>query len=344
MNYSGKGLTGLANMGNTCFLNSCMQIFSHTYPFNDFLNNVEYKNKLNSKPETLLLIEWDKLRKMMWSENCTIAPGAFIKCVHKLARMKDKDIFTGWAQNDLPEFLLFVIDCFHTALLREVDMEIKGHIKNNRDKLAKSCYEMMRKMYTKEYSEILKMFYGIHISHIISLEGDIKSSLPEPFFLINLPIPPRSSRTAPIRIEDCFFHYIHHEKLTGDDKWFNEETGEKEEVYKKISFWSLPDILVFDLKRFTNTTRKNNELVEFPLTDLDLSNYVEGYNKRSYIYDLYGVCNHSGGLLGGHYTSYIKNANGLWYHFNDTSVTEIKDLNKIVSSKAYCFFYQKKIR
>ena len=67
-----------------------------------------------------------------------------------------------------------------------------------------------------------------------------------------------------------------------------------------------------------------------------------GYKKESYYYELYGVCNHSGGVLGGHYTSYVKNANGKWYHFNDTTVTEITDPTQIISPKAYCFFYRKK--
>ena len=39
-------------------------------------------------------------------------------------------MFTGFEQNDLPEFLIFIIDCFHNALSREVNMTIQGTIKD----------------------------------------------------------------------------------------------------------------------------------------------------------------------------------------------------------------------
>ena len=40
---------------------------------------------------------------------------------------------------------------------------------------------------------------------------------------------------------------------------------------------------------------------------LDLSPYCPGYKGEvPPIYDLYGVINHHGGILGGHYTSYAK--------------------------------------
>jgi ubiquitin C-terminal hydrolase len=107
-------------------------------------------------------------------------------------------------------------------------------------------------------------------------------------------------------------------------------------------FWSFPTILVIDLKRFNSTNKKNQIFVSFTLDNLDLSSYVVGYKKDSFIYELYGICNHSGGVLGGHYTSFVKNANGKWYLYNDTSVNEVSVLSTLISPKAYCFFYRKK--
>ena len=135
--------------------------------------------------------------------------------------------------------------------------------------------------------------------------------------------------------------YTSVEELTGDNQVYNEKSKEKEDAKKRIMFWSLPDILVITLKRFNNNARKDQRLIDFEISDFDLSEFVVGYDKETYVYDLYGICNHSGGTLGGHYTSYVRNNNGKWYHFNDTQVSKVsKELIK--TPKAYCLFYCKK--
>jgi len=343
--YENKGLSGLANLGNTCFINSCLQVLSHTYELNDFLEKKTYLKKLNNKYDSALLLEWDNLRQLLWEKNCIISPNKFITTIQKVAKIKDRDLFTGYSQNDLPEFLLFLIDCFHNSLSREINMTITGQIENETDKIATKCFEMVKNMYSKDYSEIWNMFYAVHVSEIISLNTKKQLKItPEPFFMIDLPIPLNNKNPSLI---DCLNLYVEGEILSGENGWLNEESkseDKREDIIKKISFWSLPNILVIDFKRFNSRNQKNQILITFPLENLDLSNYVIGYKKNSYNYELYGVCNHSGNVLGGHYTSYVKNANNKWYHFNDTNISEIPENNisSIISPRAYCLFYRKK--
>lgn len=336
--YKDRGLSGLANLGNTCFINSSMQVLSHTYELNLFLDKQTYKKKLKNKHESALLLEWDNLRKILWNENCTVKPGKFVQTIQKLAQIKGAELFTGYSQNDLPEFLIFVIDAFHNSLMREVNMSITGTIETKKDKIAVLCFEMIKTMFSKEYSEIWNLFYGIMVSQITSVESNEEISLkPEPFCTISLPIPQTKSPT----LEECFDLHIASETLDGDNAVYNERIQKKENVTKKIMFWSFPNILIIDLKRFNSQNKKNQVLVSFPLDNLDLSKYVVGYKKESYVYELYGICNHSGGVMGGHYTAFIKNANGKWYLCNDTSVQEVP-VASVISPKAYCFFYRKK--
>tara|TARA_B100000424_G_scaffold184899_1_gene143386 strand:+ start:409 stop:1431 length:1023 start_codon:yes stop_codon:yes gene_type:complete len=333
--YKDQGLTGLANLGNTCYINSCMQVLSHCYPLNEVIDNLV---NLNDIEDSILLIEWKKLKDLIWSKNCTIAPNRFINVIQQISLKKNKELFTGFAQNDLPEFLIFIFECFHNALKREVNMQISGNEYNETDKLANNCYTMMKKTYNNNYSEILKLFFGIHVSLIQSEINFSNLSInSEPYNIINLPIPPKSNNCT---IYDCFDLYVNKEYLEGENAWYNEKTKKKENIYKSLSFWNLPDILIVDFKRFDNNNKKINTLVTTPLDNVNLSKYVIGYNKESYIYNLFGIINHSGGSLGGHYTCFVKNANNKWYHFNDTIVSEI-DTNSLITNKAYCYFYKK---
>ena len=334
--YNNKGLSGLCNLGNTCYINSCMQILSHCYELNELITSV---GEHISSENGLVLKEWKDLRDLLWSKNCIISPNKFINAIQRVAALKKCDLFTGYAQNDLPEFLIFIFDCFHEALQRKVLISVDGKTENDLDELAKTCYEMIRSTYSSSYSEIIDLFFGIHVSLIITNDNSNKilSIKPEPFSTINLPLPAEHKKCS---IYDCFDLYTNYEFLEGSNAWFNEKTNMKQGVVKTIKFWSLPNILVVDFKRFTNSNRKLNHIIDTPLVGLDLSKYVIGYNREQYIYELFGICNHYGESQGGHYTAYIKNSNQNWYNFNDTNVTEISE-SQLITAKGYCYFYRK---
>lgn len=338
--YNKKGYTGIDNLGNTCFLNSCLQVLNHTYELNEVLNT---KNKIAKTdiPDASILHEWNDLRGVMWSGNGIVSPNKFVHNVHEIAKLKNKEIFTGWTQNDMPEFLLFMIDCMHNSYSRSINMKINGRKENQVDEMAVKCYDMLKNIYSKEYSEIMDLFYGIYMSEIISKDGTKQLAIkPEHYFILDLPI--FYGDVLAKNIYDCFDMYSKSEIMEGENAWFNEKTGQKEDIKKQIVFWNFPKILVISLKRFSpDGTQKLNAMIEIPF-DLDLTSYVKGYNASSFQYELYGICNHMGGVMGGHYTAFAKHADNTWIHFNDNSVEVVDDAKKIITPLAYCLFYRKK--
>jgi len=234
----------------------------------------------------------------------------------------------------------------HNCISRGVKTEITGNKENGVDELAIECYRMLQSVYSKEYSEIMDLFYGVHVSELWNIDKTKRHSIkPESYFILDLPIPLKETRAntnTPVSLYDCFDTFTRPELLTGDNAWWNEKTQQKEEISKNITFWNFPKVLVVSLKRFSpDGTEKNAELVDFPIDTLDLSKYVSGYNPQKHIYELYGVCNHIGSVQGGHYTAFVKR-NEKWIHYNDTSVLVLNPTQSILTPMAYCLFYRKK--
>ena len=324
---SGDGLSGLTNLGNTCYLNTCIQALSHCHELNEKIHSDNTKKYMKRGSESQLLQEYGELQKLLWSKNCVVKPGRFLMVLQNTAKLKGMNDFSGFDQNDVSECLYFLINSFHETLHREVTMKIEGTPKNKKDVLAKSCFESKKQFYENEFSEMLDLFYGFICDEKINISTDKIEYKPEPFFILNLPIPAGKMET---NIYECFDTYLQ-ESITIDD------------TYKRRTlFWSLPNILIVNFQRFHGSNlRKNHSLIDFPIDNCNLSKYVEGYSPDSYKYDLFAICNHSGSMNGGHYTCMVKTKNNNWYHINDNQVHGI-NANKLISNKSYCLFYRKK--
>ena len=320
---------GLENLGNTCFLNTCIQILAHTPELNNLLLFPKHVSTSDENdPNRTITREWLEIYQDMirqTSQQVMMSPKRFVYFVQKIAKEKGHD------------FLYFVVDCFHTYLSRGVELKIHGNPKNKHDKTAMTCYTYLQETYRREYSEINQLMNGIYMSEIHSIdESTCYSVKPETFFLLDLEIPPLESG-EPCSLDRCFMHFTRGETMSGEDAWFNEATGQRESIVKKMSFWSLPKILIISLKRFINETHKKETAVDFPLKNMDLSCFVSGYNRHKYVYDLYAVCNHSGRNDAGHYTAFVKKQSD-WYVYNDTQILKIQE-QQVVSPYAYCLFY-----
>lgn len=316
-------LTGLINTPgtNSCYINSIIQVLRHTTNLNKILDH----KQVFSTDRTLIVEEWNNLRKLMWSKKCLVNPKRWNHIVRSNQEMEN--LTNNTIQQDGTEYLIKLLDTFHESLKRKVNMNIEGEILNENDELASECYKEFVNLYKDNYSEIIKLFYGIQLTTIVSNQDEkVLSKKVEPFSIVNVFVPLRKT----VSLYDCFDETCKTEILDGDQAWFNEKTSRKEPVKIKKKFFTLPEVLIISIQNYVK------KQVDFPVDRLVLTDYMLT-NSNDCIYTLYAVCNHIGNENCGHYYSYIK-VDESWYEFNDTTVKKIRN---IVTPNAYCLFYKK---
>uniref|UniRef100_A0A4W5L5G6 Ubiquitin carboxyl-terminal hydrolase n=1 Tax=Hucho hucho TaxID=62062 RepID=A0A4W5L5G6_9TELE len=132
-------------------------------------------------------------------------------------------------------------------------------------------------------------------------------------------------KKATVALRECMELFTTMETLGEHDPWYCPTCKKHQQATKKFDLWSLPRILVVHLKRFSYNRcwrDKLDTVVDFPVRDLNMSEFVCDPKAGPYVYDLIAVSNHYGGMGGGHYTAYGKNnADGKWHYFDDSSVS-----------------------
>ncbi|XP_014251956.1 ubiquitin carboxyl-terminal hydrolase 2-like [Cimex lectularius] len=329
------GLSGLRNIGNTCFLNSVVQCLSHTRLLKDFLVSRDFSQDFrNADTKGSLIKAFADVIYELWSEGGKIVNTSSFKS--QIQRYAPR--FMGYNQQDAQEFLRYLLEGIHNDINRvtvkqknlpEIDDNLTDSVKAN---------ESWKQYLQIDNSEIVDLFVGQLKSTLQCTSCDHKSTTFEVFWDLSLPLPTRSSTS--LRLSQCLDHFTKEEILDGDEMPTCSKCKTRRKCTKRFSIQRFPKILVLHLKRFSPSERyrKLSATVEFPLTNLDMSAYSS--NQQTCIYNLYAVSNHSGSAHSGHYTAYcLHRKNQQWYEFNDSRVSQTSSRN-VVSSEAYLLFYE----
>jgi hypothetical protein len=154
-----------------------------------------------------------------------------------------------------------------------------------------------------------------------------------------------SKPATDITLDACFDEFSRKEQLGEEDAWYCPTCKKHQQATKKLDLWRLPEILVVHLKRFSHSRwhrDKIENMVNYPLQNLDLRTRIRSSANEQAVYDLFAVSVHYGGLGGGHYTAYAKNmTNRRWYDFDDSRVTEMNE-TEVLTKNAYILFYRRK--
>jgi len=99
----------------------------------------------------------------------------------------------------------------------------------------------------------------------------------------------KALQEQPIALQQCFTVFTEEEQLANE--FVCSACKQSEIMTKRMDFWTLPPILVVQLKRFNGTPvlSKNGKLVQFPIEGLDLAPFTGNPDVGETLYDLVAV-------------------------------------------------------
>jgi hypothetical protein len=115
--YCRRGIAGLFNLGNTCYINCCLQCLSNTEDFTKYFLLNCYKNDenfINFRSDADIIEELSQLLKKLWEER----EGVISPKNLRLAFCRINSQFLGLEQQDAQEFLSALLNTLHERLNR----------------------------------------------------------------------------------------------------------------------------------------------------------------------------------------------------------------------------------
>ena len=259
------GLTGLDNIGNTCFMNSALQCLSHCEYLTLYFLNDSYKSEINSNTKYgsggEIANGYSTLINELWLGNSShIHPREFRNIFVRFAKQ-----FAGFSQHDSHEMLTFMLDGLHEDLNRNKDkpyIEMIDQKESESD--AEASERFWNNMLRRDNSIIVDLFYGQYKSTLQCPVCDKISMTYDPFMCLGVPI--TSALTADVLVidvhaneckvinmnvseKDTFGDFIKKNVdgytckdvigiLCGDDMVFKKYMQENDMLYKMVSVYS----------------------------------------------------------------------------------------------------------
>ena len=288
---------GLRNLGNTCYVNSFLQIWFHNLQFRAAMYQWDpSEDPVEAENETILEQLYEPRSKvaslqvlfamMQYTKRKFIDPADFIT---KLG-------LNPSVQQDAQEFSKLFISLLEDSLAHQSSAPVRT---------------MIQKQFRGEYA------------YVTTCQACLRESVrPSHFYELDLALAGGNKTIA-----DCLKDFLKVERMTGDEKYFCEGCQCKQEASRCCRLRELPNTLNLQLNRFQydmNLGRKKklNSNIQFPET-LDMSEYL-GPGQEA-IYCLTGVLMHVGPDANhGHYIAHIQELDsGLWFKFSDETVVPL---------------------
>eukprot|EP00053_Salpingoeca_punica_P010830 m.96841 g.96841 ORF g.96841 m.96841 type:complete len:619 (-) comp15502_c1_seq1:191-2047(-) len=314
--------SGIANLGNSCYLNAALQCLTAVAPFRAALLEKSHSKTCPRKGNcTYCLLEAHMAVCATAAGEGVLMPRELVVHVTRL----DADLSLG-RQEDSQAVFNALLRSMHEAALA-----------------AESAAGARRDLLLQRTDLVHQLFGGLTTSQLSCPKCNHVSNSFEPFLDLPLEITDYTDD-----LQDMLEAFTCPERLDKDNKIQCSNCGVKTRSYKQLSIFNAPNVLCMQLKRFrAGMFGKINRFIKFPL-ELDLRHSMtrrEGglQGGNNYTYDLVAMVVHLD-LLNissfGHYIAFVKADDKNWYVCDDAKVQQVPE-SVVLQQNPYMLFYQR---
>ncbi|KAA0721153.1 Ubiquitin carboxyl-terminal hydrolase 44 [Triplophysa tibetana] len=310
------GVTGLRNLGNTCYMNSILQVLSHLHVFRECFLRLDLNQALELLASALI------------------------------------PAFRGYAQQDAQEFLCELLDKVQRELERTRTLT-PTTVPANQRRLIKQVLSVVNTIFHGQLLSQVRCLACDHRSNTIEPFWDLSLEFPERYHSnskdaaqVQCGLTEMLAKfTETEALEGAIYACDH---CNSKQRRFCSKQVVLTEAQKQLMVHKLPHVLRLHLKRFRWSGRNHREKIGVHVQfeqELDMEPYCckdssNSLHPQHFLYQLSAVVMHHGkGFGSGHYTAFCYNTEGgFWVHCNDSKLS-VCAVEEVCKAQAYILFY-----